>query len=129
MCLAASIALVTVKRRSVNSSTKVRTIFYFEYFKIIFKVCFLLHIYNQHIQVLPSMQQLFINLSSTTCFDPIGSSSGAASLTHFPVGNSVISPFKYIADMKGMYVKQINLIKVTECDNYILSKIFSFFSF
>jgi hypothetical protein len=55
------------------------------------------------------MQQLFINIYSTTCFDPIGPSSGAASLTHFPVGNCVISPFKYIADMKGMYVQQINL--------------------
>jgi hypothetical protein len=49
---------------------------------IIFKICILLCVYNQHIQIPPSMQQLFIDIYSTTYFDPNGSSSGAASLTH-----------------------------------------------
>jgi hypothetical protein len=37
---------------------------------------------SQHIQIPPSKQQLFINIYSTTCFDPNGTSSGAASLRH-----------------------------------------------
>jgi hypothetical protein len=56
-------------------------IFNFFIFKI-FKVCILLREYNQYIPILPSTQQLFINIYSTTCFDPNGPSSGAARLTH-----------------------------------------------
>jgi hypothetical protein len=37
---------------------------------------------NQYIPILPSTQQLFINIWGTTCFDPNGPSSGAARLTH-----------------------------------------------
>jgi hypothetical protein len=37
---------------------------------------------NQYIPIQPSTQQLFINIWGTTCFDPNGSSSGAARLTH-----------------------------------------------
>jgi hypothetical protein len=48
----------------------------------IFKVCVLLRDYNQYIPILPSSQQLFINIYSTTCFDPNVPSSGAARLTH-----------------------------------------------
>jgi hypothetical protein len=40
-----------------------------------------LRVYNQHIQIPQSTQQLFINIYSTTCFDPNGPFSGAASLT------------------------------------------------
>jgi hypothetical protein len=38
----------------------------------------MLHEYNEYIPVLPLMKQLFINTCCTTCFDPNGSSSGAA---------------------------------------------------
>jgi hypothetical protein len=48
----------------------------------IFKVCILSREYNQHTQIPPSTQQLFINIRDITCFDPNGSSSGAASFTH-----------------------------------------------
>jgi hypothetical protein len=51
-------------------------------FFFIFKVCILLREYNQYIPITPSMQQLFINIWGTTCFDPNGPSSGAARLTH-----------------------------------------------
>jgi hypothetical protein len=50
--------------------------------KFNFKVWILLRVYNQHIEILPSTQQLFINVYSNTCFDPNGPSSGAASLTY-----------------------------------------------
>jgi hypothetical protein len=47
--------------------------------------------YSQHIQITPSVQQWFINICNTTCFDPNGSSSGAASFTH-----SVIKLYMYV---------------------------------
>jgi hypothetical protein len=39
-------------------------------------------LYYQYIQILLSTQHLFINVYSTTCFDPNGASSGSARLTH-----------------------------------------------
>jgi hypothetical protein len=48
----------------------------------IFKVCILLREYNQNIPILPTMQQLIINIWGTTRFDPNGPSSSAAHLTH-----------------------------------------------
>jgi hypothetical protein len=50
--------------------------------------------FDQHIQILPSTQQLFINIYSTTCFNPNGPSSGAASLTHSIV--AVTAEFVYV---------------------------------
>jgi hypothetical protein len=48
---------------------------------LFFKVYIMLRVYNQHIQILSSTQQLFINIYSTACFDTEGPSSGAVNVT------------------------------------------------